>query len=135
MEKRQTRSQFIREHEANLSQIAKDKKKHNEIINELEAQKQETEKQIVLLENEMKKYSKKIGLDKLRKEYAKLEKTQKTIPVQTCCKHITYYHHSFRCVDDDGITTYECHDCGMLFDSDSDIYKNLRRLKIYSKIF
>jgi DNA repair exonuclease SbcCD ATPase subunit len=129
---KEEKEQFEREYQESLAQVAEDVRKHNAFKEELENQKKEIKRQIVDLENELKKYSKKIGLDGLREEYKKLEERQNA-PIETCCKHIkyTFYERYSDVYDEDIIDTLICLDCGFKFNDDSNIYQNLINKKYF----
>jgi len=134
-EEKDEKEQFMREHTEALTHIEEDKQKYNTEKEELENQKKKIKKQITDLEKELKIYSKKIGLDNLREECEKLEETLETHQITTGCKHIKYYYLKRKDLDyygEDYIDIYMCFDCGFKFDNESNIYKNLQKMKIYS---
>lgn len=132
-EENKKKEQFMREHTEGLANIAEDIQKYNVEKEELEKQKNEFKTQIKVLENELKMYSKKIGLDDLREECKKLEEKQKTHQIKTCCKHIKYRYFGIKgCHCDEDVYIYICLDCGFKFDDESTIYENLQKMKIFS---
>ena len=134
-EEKDEKEQFMREHIEGLAHIEEDKQRYNAEKEELENQKKEVKKQITDLEEKLKIYSKKIGLDDLREECKKLEKTLETHQIKTCCKHVKYTFLKRKDLDyygEDYIDIYECLDCGFKFDDESNIYKKLQKMKIFS---
>lgn len=133
-EEKDEKEQFMREHTEALAHIEEDKQRCNAEKEELENQTKKVQKHIACLEWQLKMYSKTIGLDDLREECKKLEKTLETHQITTGCKHIKYKWSDRKDLDncyEDTVEIYKCLDCGFKFDDESNIYKNLQKMKIY----
>jgi hypothetical protein len=108
-----------------LVQVREDVRNYIAWKEELVMKKKEIQIQIVELENELKQYSEKIGLNHLRNEYNDLERRQ-NVPLITCCKHTKHKEISRDWVSCNNFcVSYCCNDCGYRFNSYSRIYKDL----------